>query len=201
MKSFAWASLPTRINRCGPFAAAPRLRATVAAPHKDGTEAAGLISAYGQNFVPDTDSPLLDEMAREYAEFANEIGLAWLAYDGYEIHAPLTNWGPRSSDRVARLLDHPVVSDSSSGTPVDSNIEYKLNRIRKINQFGYHTVNLSLQLDSHRPASSVLDAWYELSADVAKGYRQLIPGIEHRGGRAVTVELERKVDRMVAELG
>ena len=42
--------------------------------------------------MPDTDLPLLDEMAVEYAEFANEIGLAWLAYDGHEIHAPLTNW-------------------------------------------------------------------------------------------------------------
>jgi hypothetical protein len=146
--------------------------ATEPAPHADGAETVGLLSAYGQNFVPDNDSPLLGEMAREFAEFANEIGLDQLEYDAYEIHGS-TPWGSRKfSDAVARHLDHPVISNTSQGRPVPSNIELLFSCIRDINQFGYHTVNLSLQLDSHRPATSMLDAWFELSSLAAKGVRR-----------------------------
>jgi hypothetical protein len=146
--------------------------ATAAAAHAAGAEAAGLLSAYGQNFVPDNDSPLLDEVAREFAAFANEIGLDQLEYDAYEIHRS-TPWGPQKfSDAVARHLDHPVISNTSGGRPVASNIELLFSRIRDINQFGYHTVNLSLQLDGHRPATSALDAGFELSSLVAKGVRR-----------------------------
>lgn len=146
--------------------------ATTAAAHAAGTEADGLLSAYGQNFAPDTDSPLLAEMAREYAQFANEIGLDQLEYDAYELHRQYP-WGPQKfSDAVARHLDHPVISNTSGGRPVASNIELLFSKIRDINQFGYHTVNLSFQLDGHRPATSALDAGFELSALVAKGVRR-----------------------------
>lgn len=146
--------------------------ATEPAAHADGAETVGLLSAYGQNFVPDNDSPLLEEMAREFAEFANEIGLDQLEYDAYEIHSN-TPWGPQKfSDTVARHLDHPVITNTSSGRPVASNIELLFSRIRDIDQFGYHTVNLSLQLDGHRPATSILDAWFELSSLAAKGVRR-----------------------------
>lgn len=40
---------------------------TKAAPHAANASAAGLLSAYGQNFVPDNDSSLLDEIATNYA--------------------------------------------------------------------------------------------------------------------------------------
>ena len=146
--------------------------ATTAAAHPAGAETVGLLSAYGQNFVPDSDSPLLVEMAREYAEFANQIHLGQLEYDGYEIHGQYP-WGPRKfSDLVARYLDHAVVSNTSNGRPVDANLEMRFSKIRKINQFGYHTVNLSFQLDDHREATSILDTWFELSSLVAKGVRR-----------------------------
>jgi hypothetical protein len=146
--------------------------ATNPAAHADGTKAVGLLSAYGQNFVPDNDSPLLGEMAREFAAFANEIRLDQLEYDAYEIHGS-TPWGPQKfSDAVARHLDHPVVTNTSSGRPVSANVELLFSRIRDINQFGYSTVNLSLQLDGHRPATSLLDAWFELSSLAAKGVRR-----------------------------
>jgi hypothetical protein len=145
--------------------------ATEAGGHPAGEEMAGLYSAYGQNFVPENDSPLLEEMAREYAQFANEIGLDQLEYDCYEIHG-LNPWGPRKySDKVARHLDHPVISNTSSGVPVASNIELLFSRIKRINQFGYHTVNLSFQLDGHRPATSIMDADFEMSSLIAKGVR------------------------------
>lgn len=146
--------------------------ATKPAAHADGAEAVGLLSAYGQNFVPDNDSPLLEEMAREFAAFANDIRLDQLEYDAYEIHGS-TPWGPQKfSDAVARHLDHPVVTNTSSGRPVPANVELLFSRIRDINQFGYSTVNLSLQLDGHRPATSLLDAWFELSSLAAKGVRR-----------------------------
>lgn len=146
--------------------------ATVAASHAAGAETAGLLSAYGQNFVPGNDSPLLAEMAREFAQFANDIQLDQLEYDAYEIHGS-QSWGPQKfSDTVARHLDHAVISNTSNGRPVASNVELLFSRIRDINQFGYHTVNLSFQLDSHRPATSMLDAWFELSSLVAKGVRR-----------------------------
>jgi hypothetical protein len=146
--------------------------ATKAAAHADGAETVGLLCAYNVNFIPDNDSPLLGQMAREFADFANEIGLDQLEYDAYEIHGS-TPWGSQKfSDAVARHLDHPVVSNTSRGRPVPSNIELLFSRIRDINQFGYHTVNLSLQLDSHRPATSMLDAWFELSSLAAKGVRR-----------------------------
>ncbi len=146
--------------------------ATEPAAHADGAETVGLLCAYNVNFVPDNDSPLLGEMAREFADFANEIGLDQLEYDAYEIHGG-TPWGSQKfSDAVARHLDHPVISNTSQGRPVPSNIELLFSRIRDIKQFGYHTVNLSLQLDSHRPATSMLDAWFELSSLAAKGVRR-----------------------------
>jgi hypothetical protein len=146
--------------------------ATAAAAHATGAETVGLLAAYGQNFVPDNDSPLLEEMAREYADFANETHLGQLEFDGYEIHGQYP-WGPRKfSDLVYRHLDHAVVSNTSGGAPVAANLEMRFSKIRKINQFGYHTVNLSFQLDDHRPATSILDAWFELSSLVAKGVRR-----------------------------
>jgi hypothetical protein len=146
--------------------------ATIASAHAAGAETVGLLSAFGQNFVPDTDSSLLAEMAREYAQFANEIHLDQLEYDAYEIHGQYS-WGPQKfSDLVARNLDHPVVSTTSGGRPVTSNIEMRFSKIRNIGQFGYSTVNLSFQLDDHRPATSIMDAWFEMSSLIAKGVRR-----------------------------
>ena len=48
---------------------------TRAAAHAAGAEAQGLVVAYGQNYVPDNDSSLLDEMARNYAAFLNRCGI------------------------------------------------------------------------------------------------------------------------------
>ena len=142
--------------------------------HAAGAESAGLFSAYGQNFIPDVDSPLLEEMAREYASFANEIGLDFLEFDGYEIHNHVP-WGARKfSDLVFRNLDHAVGSNTSGGRPVASNLEMLFSSVRKINQFGYASVNLSLQLDGHRPATSLLDANFELQAGLAKGARRFV---------------------------
>lgn len=102
--------------------------ATQAADHAKGTEMAGLISAYGQVYMPDVDSPLMVEMAGEYAELANAIGLGRLEYDAAEVNC-YPPWGfQKYSDLVARRLDHPVLSNTSSGRPVPANIELKFHR-------------------------------------------------------------------------
>ena len=142
--------------------------------HAAGAEAAGLFSAYGQNYIPDVDSPLLDEMAREYAAFANEIGLDHLEYDGAEIHCQYP-WGFRKfSDRVSRNLDHAVTSNTSGGRPAPWNLEMLFSSIQKVKQFGYNSVNLSLLLEGHRPATSLLDANFEMQAGLAKGARRFV---------------------------
>ena len=59
---------------------------TKAAAHSRGEEAAGLLVAYGQNFVPDNDSTLLDEVAQNYAGLLNRCLVEHVEFDGAEIH-------------------------------------------------------------------------------------------------------------------
>jgi len=168
--------------------------------HAAGADAAGLYSAYGQNYIPDVDSPLLDEMAREYATFANEIGLDHLEYDGYEINQQFPWGAAKFSDRVARLLDHGVTSNTSGGRPVASNLEMLFSSVRKLNQFGYHSANLSLLLEGHRPATSMLDANFELQAGVARGTRrfQIVKPEPMFGVSAETLRTHGLVEPMMA---
>jgi len=145
---------------------------TLAAPHPAGAEAAGLLVAYGQNYIPDLDSTLLEEMAGEYAALANEIGLDHLEYDGYEIHSQYP-WGARKfSDAVARALDHPVTSNTSGGRPVESNIELRFSKVAKLDQFTSRPAGLALLLEGHRPATSMLDVNFSLYSSVASGSKR-----------------------------
>jgi hypothetical protein len=102
--------------------------ATKAASHAGGAELVGLISAYGQNFVPDVDSALMEEIAGEFADLANAIGLGRLEYDAAEING-VPPWGiNKYNTLVTRRLDHPVISNNSGGRPAWSNIELWFNR-------------------------------------------------------------------------
>ena len=80
---------------------------------------------------------------------------------------------PRAkSTRANYVAASAAMNANTGGTPVASNLEMRFSKIRRINQFGYHTVNLSFQLDDHRMATSILDAWFELSSLIAKGVRR-----------------------------
>ena len=140
--------------------------------HAQGADSQGLISAYGQNFVPDLASPLFGEMVREYADFINAADVSHLVYDGYEIHAQQP-WGPRKfSDAVSRLLDHPTLSGTSGGRPVESNIEYQFSTAKKVPCGLGALVTASIITEGHRRASSLLDVNYEISYQVARGGKQ-----------------------------
>lgn len=142
---------------------------TRAADHPDGAEAQGLIVAYGQNYVPDNSSTLLDEMARNYAEFLNRCGIAHAEYDGAEIHGYNGWWGYRKfAQAVYANLDHPVTAHDSGGHAPRAHFEYRFNSTRRLLRgtcgFTHGNWSAPVQLASpSRPASTLLDAHFVLS--------------------------------------
>ncbi len=142
---------------------------TKAAAHAAGAEAQGLVVAYGQNYVPDNGSSLLEEMARNYAEFLNRCGIAHAEYDGAEIHAYNGRWGYRKfATRVYENIDHPVTAHDSSGSSPRCNFEYRFNRsqqmLRGTCRFTHGNWSAPVQLASpSRVASTLLDANFVLS--------------------------------------
>ena len=142
---------------------------TKAAAHAVSAPAAGLFSAYGQNFVPDNDSTLLDEVATNYAELLNRGGIAHTEYDGAEIHCYSGWWGfEKFAALVYEKLDHPVTSHTSNGLAPRCHFEYRLNSSQKLLRgsnyatHGNYAVPLQLAGNS-RVASTILDANFTLS--------------------------------------
>lgn len=142
---------------------------TQPAPHAAGAEAQGLVVAYGQNYVPDNHSSLIDEMARNYAAFLNRCGISHSEYDGAEIHGYNGRWGYlKFAARVYESLDHPVTAHDSSGSAPRCNFEYRLNSTRTLVAgsclFTHGNWSAPVQLASpSRVASTLLDAHFVLS--------------------------------------
>lgn len=142
---------------------------TVKAAHSRGGEAVGLVVPYNQNFVPDNDSPLLDEVAREFAGVLERCRIAHTEYDGAEIHCYDGNWGYRKfSTLVYQNLSHPVTAHDSSGRAPRANFEYRFNSTRQLMRglcaFTHSGWNAPVQLDSQsRQATAMLDANFFLS--------------------------------------
>lgn len=142
--------------------------------HAADAEAAGLIVAYGQNYVPDNNSDLLTEMADRYAQIINEAQLDHQHYDGAEIHRHLEPWGfDKFSALVASRLDRATTSSTSGGRPAPWNIELEFSRIRELRELGFWPLAVPVLLDGHRPATSWLDAHYELASAWLKSARRL----------------------------
>ena len=142
---------------------------TLAAAHPEGQAAAGLFASYGQNFVPDNDSTLLDEVAENYAGLLNRCLVEHVEFDGAEIHAHEGYWGYRKfATRVYEALDHPTTTHDSSGSRADCWLEYRLNSSKRLMQgscaytHGNYIVPIALASPS-RPASTLLDAHFFLS--------------------------------------
>ena len=142
---------------------------TAASAHALGADAQGLVVAYGQNYVPDNDSTLLDEMAGNYAEFLNRCGIAHAEYDGAEIHTYNGGWGYRKfATRVYEHLDHPVTAHDSSGRAPRAHYEYRFNSSQRMLRgscpFTHGNWSAPVQLASpSRVASTLLDANFVLS--------------------------------------
>ncbi|MCX5683573.1 MAG: hypothetical protein NT049_07815, partial [Planctomycetota bacterium] len=142
---------------------------TKAAAHAAGAESQGLVTAYGQNFVPDNDSTLLDEMAAGFAGLINRCGIAHTEYDGAEIHGYNGRWGYRKfATKVYQNTDHPVTAHDSSGSAPRCNFEYSLNSTQQILRgtcrFTHGNWSAPVELASpSRVASTLLDANFVLS--------------------------------------
>lgn len=146
---------------------------TEAVAHTEGEEVRGLVSAYGQNFVPENDSTLLAEIAAEYAGLLNRCRISHVEYDGAEIHAYNGRmWGfHKFASLVYRHLDHPVTAYSSSGVAPPCHLEYRLNATRNTWRERQKGIVAVLLDQPFRPASTVLDAHWGLSQMCAHGYR------------------------------
>ena len=144
---------------------------TLAAAHKRGTDAAGLIDTYDQNFLPDNNSTLLDEIAGNFAGLLNECGVMNTEYDGGEIHcyegpSKSIGWGyNKFASKVYSQLDHPVMADSSAERPPECNFEYKFNSTKElVGQIKGHQYYVALMPEHpSRAATTLLDANFQLS--------------------------------------
>jgi hypothetical protein len=142
---------------------------TIRAAHAVGGDGAGLVVPYGQNFVPDNDSPLLEEMAREFAGLVERCHIANTEFDGAEIHCYDGNWGFRKfATLVYQNIPQQVTAHDSSGSAPRCNFEYRFNATRRLLRgscpFTHGGWNAPVQLDSPgRAATSLLDAHFFLS--------------------------------------
>ncbi|MDA8376283.1 MAG: hypothetical protein M0Z50_04250 [Planctomycetia bacterium] len=149
---------------------------TKAVAHPAGASAAGLDSAYGQVFSPGADSPWMARVARQFADFINQVGADHCAYDGYEDQLTVP-WGDvKYSNLVASFLDRPVTSATSRGAPASANLEMKFSAVKKniLPQCVYASVNLSIKLAGISPASSLLGAAFEIPAGICLGGRRFV---------------------------
>lgn len=148
---------------------------TKAAAHPAGAPMVGLIDTYGQNFLPGSDSTLLEEIATGYAEFCNRCGVYNVEFDGFENNAYHGRWASEKfASLIYRRLDHPCTSGGSSGRPPKCWMEYRLNSTKRLMEgfrFNVHSSHRApLFLDSpSREATKLLDAHYELSQGAARG--------------------------------
>jgi hypothetical protein len=143
---------------------------TRATSHPAGTDGQGLWSAYGQAFIPDNDSTLLDEMVDEYAGMVNLCRISQTEYDGAEDHCHEGNWGfGKLTSMIYARLEHPVMAHTSGGDAPLCHIEYRLNAVKRMmsgDDFaatGSYGLPYILDGQGGRPASSLLDAHFTMS--------------------------------------
>ena len=105
---------------------------TQAASHARGQQATGLYRIYGIAFGPDPDSSLVDELARRFAEFHNDVRSKNCNFDALEVHKMLTLYGSdKFMGAVYRNIDHPVWSDTSGGDQNWGFIEKRFHSVQK----------------------------------------------------------------------
>ncbi len=145
--------------------------------HRDGTRVSGLFVPYGCCYVPENASSLLDEVAREYADFLNRNQISHIEYDGMEIDCyelPHYRYGwNKFSALIYNRLDHPITTGGSAGVPAQASLEYRFNSTRRMipETIGDHNDGkASIVLESlARPATNLLDVNFMLSQMAARG--------------------------------
>ena len=148
---------------------------TDAASHSTDADMAGLLDTYAQNFIPDNDSTMLEEMAKDYADLCNEGGVYNVEFDGFENNCYNGRWGgEKFASIIYKNLAHPCTSGGSMARAPDCWIEYKLNSTKKLMEgFRFHvhsSYRAPLFIDSlAREATNLLECHYELSHGAAAG--------------------------------
>ncbi len=140
--------------------------------HRDGEAMRGLISAYGQQLVPENDSSLLEEVARNFAGMLNRCGIVHTEYDGAEVHTYNgRSWGfHKFASLVYSHLDHPVTAYTSGGWAPPCAIEYRLNTTQYALRERQKGIVAILLDQPFRPASNMLDAHWGMSQMCAHGF-------------------------------
>ncbi|EDM27324.1 hypothetical protein LNTAR_21460 [Lentisphaera araneosa HTCC2155] len=106
---------------------------TKASAHKAEIKARGLIRSYGMVFIPGNDTDMVEELAKRYAEFCNKNGVTHCEQDAAEVHTAENNWGyHKFTEYVYKNIEHMVTSNSSSGRPMPSQMEYKFRKSRNV---------------------------------------------------------------------
>lgn len=145
---------------------------TRVADHGDGEAMRGLISAYGQQLLPENDSDLLDEIAGNFAGMLNRCRIGNIEFDGAEIHTYNGRmWGfNKFASLVYSNLDHPVTAYTSSGWAPPCAMEYRLNKTQHALRDRQKGIVAILLDQPFRPASNVLDAHWGMSQMCAHDY-------------------------------
>ena len=145
---------------------------TRVADHGGGEAMRGLVCAYGQQLLPDNDSSMLEEVARNFAGMLNRCGIVHTEYDGAEVHTYNgRSWGfHKFASLVYSHLDHPVTAYTSGGWAPPCAIEYRLNKTQYALRERQKGIVAILLDQPFRPASNMLDAHWGMSQMCAHGF-------------------------------
>lgn len=106
---------------------------TEAAPHQVGEKARGLYRSYGFMFAPDPDSTLMEEMAKRFGEFHNDVNAGSCNFDALEVHVMMFPYGEsKFMGEVYRHIDHPVIADTSGGNMNWGFIEHRFHSVQDV---------------------------------------------------------------------
>ncbi|MDF7807194.1 hypothetical protein P4E94_07080 [Pontiellaceae bacterium B12219] len=160
---------------------------TDAAAHAAADEMLGLYCAYGQNYIPEYDldqaNSLMDELALEYATFANDLQLGHLHFDGPEIHA-IDFWTNRELfNRIYSYVDHPTTS-SRVGQSISAHFEQKFSSVKDDLSYSYFPIEVGIRLEYlSRPAlaTSMLDTHFHAAEGVLLNGRRVTLGCPQSG--------------------
>jgi len=106
---------------------------TEAASHDSSSPVKGLVANYGFQFIPETFSPIFDEMIKEQTDFWNESQMTNMTYDGANPHY----WSGAKGVQIRRWLgqaysqfDHPVFYETGHGAQLWGHFEHYMNSFK-----------------------------------------------------------------------
>jgi len=147
---------------------------TKATAHDPGEGVTGLYNAYGQNFIPDVDSDLLDLIAKRYADFVNQVPLDTCFYDGAEIHVTQDAWGfEKYSYLIYKEVNRAATSNTSSGRMPPWNYEIRFSKIGALKEIGCWDAETPILLENERNTTSWLDSNFAIAEGIINGGRRL----------------------------